>query len=131
MYRGVSQHSRWQLSSCSHLRHQVGPRDRSSSRSSNSDHHSYYRADLQLFCVMPLYYNVHAPDAHIGFFLIMYLTVSSSFLVSFVMGGAARAGCLSSLMHLSGPSRVIKFLYSPAPLPPHSMGPRTPYDTPR
>jgi hypothetical protein len=35
----------------------------------------------------------------------MYLTVSSSFLISFVMGG-------------SGPSRLIKFLYSPAPPPP-------------
>jgi hypothetical protein len=30
----------------------------------------------------------------------MYLTVSSSFLISFVMGG-------------SGPSRAIKFLYAP------------------
>ncbi len=28
------------------------------------------------------------------------------------------AGWLSSLMHLSSPSRVIKFLYSPAPPPP-------------
>jgi hypothetical protein len=36
----------------------------------------------------------------------MYLTVSSVFLISF---GAAR---------WSGPSRVIKFLYSPAPPPP-------------
>jgi hypothetical protein len=44
----------------------------------------------------------------------MYLAVSSSFLISFVMGG----GDACSLMHLSGPSRVIKFLYSPAPLPP-------------
>jgi hypothetical protein len=34
----------------------------------------------------------------------MYLTVSSSFLISFVMGGGG-----------DGPSRVIKFLYSPAP----------------
>jgi hypothetical protein len=34
----------------------------------------------------------------------MYLTVSSSFLISFVMGG-------------SGPTRVIKFLYSPVPPP--------------
>ncbi len=35
-------------------------------------------------------------------------------------GGNKRggAGWLSSLMHLSGPSRVIKFLYSPAPPPP-------------
>jgi hypothetical protein len=30
-------------------------------------------------------------------------------------GGAARAGPLSSFMHLSGTSRVIKFLYAPAP----------------
>jgi hypothetical protein len=37
----------------------------------------------------------YAPEAHI-----MYLTVSSSFLVSFVKGG-------------SGPSSVIKFLYAP------------------
>ncbi len=29
------------------------------------------------------------------------------------MGGAARARLLSSFMHLSGPSRVIKFLYAP------------------
>jgi hypothetical protein len=35
----------------------------------------------------------------------MYLTVSSSFLISFVRGG-------------SGPSRAIKFLYAPAPPPP-------------
>ncbi len=35
------------------------------------------------------------------------------------------AGWLSSLIHLSGPSRV-NFLYSPAPPPPHSMGPRPP-----
>jgi hypothetical protein len=34
-------------------------------------------------------------------------------------GGPAQAGWLSSLMHLSGPSRVIKFLYSLAPPPPH------------
>ncbi len=34
------------------------------------------------------------------------------------MGGSAREGWLSSFMHLSGPSRVIKFLYAPAPLPP-------------
>jgi hypothetical protein len=39
--------------------------------------------------------NFYAPEAHI-----MYLTVSSSFLISFVM-------------HLSGPSRVIKFLNAP------------------
>jgi hypothetical protein len=37
----------------------------------------------------------YAPEAHI-----MYLKVSSSFLISFVMGG-------------SGPSRVIKFLNAP------------------
>jgi hypothetical protein len=35
----------------------------------------------------------------------MYLTVSSSFLISFVIGG-------------SGPSRANKFLYAPAPPPP-------------
>jgi hypothetical protein len=29
------------------------------------------------------------------------------------------------LLHLSGPSRVIKFLYSPAPPLPTSMGPET------
>jgi hypothetical protein len=34
------------------------------------------------------------------------------------MGGAARAGRISSFMHLSGPSRVIKFLYAPASPPP-------------
>jgi hypothetical protein len=50
----------------------------------------------------------YAPEAHIT-----YLTISSSFLISFVMGE-------------SGPSRVIKFLYSPGPPPPHSMGPRPP-----
>ncbi len=33
-------------------------------------------------------------------------------------GGGAGAGWLSSLMHRSGPSRVIKFLYSPVPPPP-------------
>jgi hypothetical protein len=48
----------------------------------------------------------------------MYLTVSSCFLMRFVMGGTALAGQLSSLMHLSGPSRVIKFLYAPALPPP-------------
>ncbi len=60
-------------------------------------------------------YIYYAPEAHI-----MYLTVSSSFLINFVMGGGggARAGWLISLMYLSGPSRVIKFLYSPAPPPP-------------
>ncbi len=49
------------------------------------------------------------PEAHI-----MYLTVFSWFL-SFVIGEAARAGRLSSFMHLSGPSRAIKFIYAPAP----------------
>ncbi len=34
------------------------------------------------------------------------------------VGGGAGAGLLSSIMHMSGPSRVIKFLYSPAPPPP-------------
>ncbi len=55
----------------------------------------------------------YAPEAHI-----IYLTVSSSFLISFVMGeggGEARVGRLSCFMHLSGPSRMIKFLYAPAP----------------
>jgi hypothetical protein len=56
---------------------------------------------------------------------IIYHTVSSSFLISFVMGEPARAGWLSSSMHLSSPSRVSKFLYSPAPPTPHSMGPET------
>jgi hypothetical protein len=42
----------------------------------------------------------------------MYFTVSSSFLISFVMGGATRAGGLSSLMHLSGRSRVPLFTCS-------------------
>ncbi len=56
----------------------------------------------------------YAPEAHI-----MYLTVSSSFLISFGKGGgAARVGRLSSFMHLSGLNRVIKFLYAPAPPPP-------------
>ncbi len=40
----------------------------------------------------------------------MHLTVSSWFLISFVMGGAAQAGRLSSFMHLIGPSRVISEL---------------------
>ncbi len=31
------------------------------------------------------------------------------------MGGAVRAGLLSSFRHLNGPSRAIKFLYAPAP----------------
>jgi hypothetical protein len=59
----------------------------------------------------------------------MYLTVSSSFLISSVMGGSgpSRVITVNSLMHLSSPSRVIKFLYSPAAPPPHSMGPRPPY----
>ncbi len=37
-----------------------------------------------------------------------------------VKGKNKRGGaeCLSSLIHLSGPSMVIKFLYSPAPQPP-------------
>jgi len=48
-----------------------------------------------------------ALEAHI-----MYLTVFSSFLISFVMGE-------------SGLSRDIKFLYAPAPPPAHSMGPET------
>ncbi len=34
---------------------------------------------------------------------------------NFCNGGSAPAGWLSSLMHLSGPMGVIKFLYSPAP----------------
>ena len=34
------------------------------------------------------------------------------------MGGVARAGRISSFMHLSSPSRVIKFLYAPAAPPP-------------
>ncbi len=68
------------------------------------------RMMLYLLCVLIFY----APEAHI-----MYLKVSSSFLISFVMGGGAtRAGWLSSLMHLSGPSRVIMSLYSLAPPPP-------------
>jgi hypothetical protein len=33
------------------------------------------------------------------------------------MGGAARAGGLSSFMHLNGLSRVIRFFYAPAPPP--------------
>ncbi len=41
-----------------------------------------------------LWYSFYVPEAHI-----MYLTVSSSFLISFVMGGS--------------PSRVIKFLNAP------------------
>ncbi len=40
----------------------------------------------------------YVPVAHI-----MYLTVSSSFIISFVMGG-------------SGPSRAIKFLFAPEQL---------------
>jgi hypothetical protein len=40
-------------------------------------------------------YDFYAPEAHF-----MYLTVSSSFLISFVMGG-------------SDPNRVIKFLNAP------------------
>ncbi len=44
---------------------------------------------------------------------IMYLTVSSWFLICFVMGG-------------SGLSRAIKFLNAPALPPPHSMGPEPP-----
>jgi hypothetical protein len=43
---------------------------------------------------------MHQREAHI-----MYLTVSSSYLISFVMGGGGGRG--------SGLSRVIKFLYSP------------------
>ncbi len=42
-------------------------------------------------------YEIYAPEAHI-----MYLTVSTWFLISFVKGGSC-------------PSRVIKFLYAPAP----------------
>ncbi len=45
------------------------------------------------------YHNFYAPEVHI-----MYLTVVSWFLISFVMGG-------------SGPSRANKFLYEPAPPP--------------
>jgi hypothetical protein len=55
----------------------------------------------------------NAPEAHI-----MYLTVYSSFLISFVLGGIGPSRVIKFLMHLSGPSRVIKFLYSPAPPPP-------------
>jgi hypothetical protein len=50
------------------------------------------------------------------------LYVAYSFLLisnKFCNGGAAaQAGGLSSFMHLSGPSRVIKFLYAPGPPPP-------------
>ncbi len=35
-----------------------------------------------------------------------------------IRGGGHRAGRLSFIMHLSGPSRAIKFLYAPAPPPP-------------
>ncbi len=40
----------------------------------------------------------------------MYLTVVSSFLITFVMGGGGGEG--------EGPSRANKFLYAPAPPPP-------------
>ncbi len=56
------------------------------------------------------YFSFYALETHI-----MYLTVSSLFLISFVMGGAVQARQLSSFMHLSGPSRAIKFLYAPVP----------------
>ncbi len=52
--------------------------------------------------------NCRVPD----FEYLMYVLARVS------LWGAAWAGWLSSLMHLSGPSRVIKFLYSPAPPPP-------------
>ncbi len=61
------------------------------------------------------YWMIFVPEANI-----VYLTVSSWFLISFVMGGggAAWAGRLSSFMHLSGPSRAVKFFYTPAPTHP-------------
>jgi hypothetical protein len=40
--------------------------------------------------------------------------------------GAARAWRLSSFSHLSGPSRVMKFLYAPAPPPPTLWAPKPP-----
>jgi hypothetical protein len=40
-------------------------------------------------------------------------------------GGGSGAGQLSSFVHLSGPSRAIKYLYAPASPTPHSMGPET------
>jgi hypothetical protein len=47
--------------------------------------------------------------------LLCTLQFPLDYLISFVMGGAARAGQLSSFMHLSGLSRTIKFLYALAP----------------
>jgi|688.fasta_scaffold290072_1 hypothetical protein len=54
----------------------------------------------------------------------MYLTVSSWFLISFIMGGAAWAGRLSSFMHLSGRAGGLGFFMHLLPNP-HSMGPET------
>jgi hypothetical protein len=53
-----------------------------------------------------IYCCFYAPEAHI-----LYLTVVSSFLISFVMGG-------------SGRSRAIKFLYAPAHPPLEFVGPQ-------
>jgi hypothetical protein len=50
----------------------------------------------------------------------MYV-LSCGSLISFLLGGGGRAGRLSSFMHLSGPSRAIKFLYAPACSPPPTV----------
>ncbi len=48
----------------------------------------------------------------------MYLTVSSSFLISFVMGGSGPRRVIKFLNAPERPEQGDKFLYSPAPPPP-------------
>jgi hypothetical protein len=48
----------------------------------------------------------------------MYLTVSSSFLLSFLMGGSGQSRVIKFLNSPERPKQGIKFLYSPAPPPP-------------
>jgi hypothetical protein len=48
----------------------------------------------------------------------MYLTVSSSFLIYFVMGGCGPSRVIKFLNAPEQPEQGDLFLYSPAPLPP-------------
>jgi hypothetical protein len=80
------------------------------------------KSDREMEILAFLFY---APKAHI-----MYLTVSSSFLISFVMGGSSQSRVIKCL---NAPERSEQGDYVPlftCSSIPHSLGPRPPYDTP-